>query len=291
MDDNFNKIYMATNEWVKKYNLSFYHRLDHIGYLRNLVIRKASNQILVNLVTTSQYDGNGFLDEYMQMLLNLKLENDFKITGILHTINDKLADSVYSEKEYILYGKRDIEEDLLDLKFKISPYSFFQTNTKTVEKLYLKAMEYVQENANIALDLFSGTGTIGQILSKKANKVYGIEIVEEAVKKANESCKLNNIDNCTFISGDVFEKLDELEKADIALIDPPRAGIGEKTIEKIVKYEMQNLIYILCNPKTLSEDLKVFQEKGYIVKRLAFVDMFPFTNHVETICLMSRIKN
>lgn len=292
MDDNFNKIYMKINEITKLSSLDFYHRLKHVGYLRNVVLRKGNNGILVNIVTTSQIDENVesiYLNKIKEELLNLNLYG-FSITGILHTINDRLQDMVYSEKEKLIYGEQDLEEKILGLKFRISPYSFFQTNSKTVEKLYSKVLEYLGDRENIvAFDLFSGTGTIGQIISKKCSKVYGIEIVEEAVIKANENCKLNNIQNCKFIAGDVFEKIDGLENPDLLVLDPPRNGVGEKTINKLLDlYDTEKIVYVSCNPKTLVNDLKIFQNRGYDVKKVCMVDMFCYTNHVESVVLMTR---
>lgn len=294
MDANFNMIYNKVDEISKKFGLNFYHRLKHVGYLRNLVIRKGKNDILVNLVTTSDIDKKiekDYLKELKKELLNLPLKDGYKITGILHTLNDGLQDMVVSEKENILYGKRDICEEVFDLKFEISPYSFFQTNKKTVEKLYSKVIEYIgQKKDRVVFDLFSGTGTIGQIVSKNCKKVIGIEIVEEAVEKAKANCVLNNIQNCEFIAGDVFSRLENLENPDLLILDPPRGGVGEKTVKKIVEfYPTDEIIYVSCNPRTLCTDLKQFQEYGYTVKKTCIVDMFPFTNHVETVVLMSKV--
>ena len=304
MDDNFNKIYKFCNDFSKKSELDFYHRLDHVGFFRNLVIRKAdfTKQILVNMVTSTQIEKDKkdkFQKELVEGLLDLQLENDFKITGILHTFNDKLSDSVVSESEEILYGVRDLEESILGLNFKISPYSFFQTNPKTVEKLYEKVLDYIDEidvdtrNCTI-FDLFSGTGTIGQIVSKKAEQVYGIELVEEAVEKANENAKRNNITNAEFVAGDVFAKLDEFDARgiipNIIILDPPRAGVGEKTINKLMKYNVKNIIYVSCNPKTFINDMNVFQENGYKLIKATPVDMFPYTGHLEMVALLSKLK-
>ena len=296
MDANFDMIYNKVDEISKKFGLNFYHRLKHVGYLRNLVIRKGKNDILVNLVTTSDIDKKiekDYLEELKKELLILPLKYGYKITGILHTLNDGLQDMVVSEKENILYGKRDICEEVFDLKFEISPYSFFQTNKKTVEKLYSKVIEYIgQKKDRVVFDLFSGTGTIGQIVSKNCKKVIGIEIVEEAVEKAKANCVLNNIQNCEFIAGDVFSRLENLESPDLLILDPPRGGVGEKTVKKIVEfYPTDEIIYVSCNPRTLCTDLKQFQEYGYTVKKACIVDMFPFTNHVETVALLSKLDS
>ena len=303
MDDNFNKIYVFCNEFCKKTGFDFYHRLDHIGFFRNLVIRKAefTKQILVNIATTTQIsemEKEKFQKEFKEGLLALNLDDNFKIIGILHTFNDNFSDMVISESETILYGERDLTEEIFGLKFKISPYSFFQTNSQTVEKLYGKVLTYLEEIENIKIheatvfDLFSGTGTIGQIVSKKAKQVYGIELVPEAVEKANENAKLNNIQNAHFIAGDVFAKLDEFDndgiKPDILILDPPRAGVGEKTITKLVKYNTENIIYVSCNPKTLMTDLIKFGEFGYRLVRCSVVDMFPVTSHLECVVLLTK---
>ena len=222
-----------------------------------------------------------------------------KIFGIIHTINDNLSDSVKADRETILYGNRDINEKIFNLNFKISPYSFFQTNSEGVELLYKKTLDYIEEiekvnnKKGVIFDLFSGTGTIGQIISKKAKKVYGIELIEEAVEKANENSKENNIDNIEFISGDVFEKLDELDnimvKPNTIILDPPRSGVGEKIINKLLKYNVENIIYISCNPKTLVVDLPIFQENGYKLVKACPVDMFPQTPHIEVVTLLTRV--
>ncbi len=294
MPEEFNRVYKFSNEFFSNTEFTFYHKITKIGYFRYLVLRKseANKQVLVNLITTSQIcpsSENKMLEEYTKKLLELDL-GEYNISGILHTVNDKLSDTVDSEKETILYGKLDITEKIFDLDFNISPYSFFQTNSKTVSKLYEKVLEYLDGiEENVVFDLFSGTGTIAQIISKKFKKVYAIELVEEAVKKAKENAKLNNINNIEFIAGDVFEKLDILEeKPNILVLDPPRMGVLTKTIEKLVKYNTKTIVYVSCNPVTLVKDLKDFEEYGYKVKRAGIVDMFSFTNHVECVVLMSR---
>ena len=284
MDDNFDKIYVFCNEFCKKTGFDFYHRLDHI----------------VTTTQISEMEKEKFQKEFKEGLLALNLDDNFKIIGILHTFNDNFSDMVVSESETILYGERDLTEEIFGLKFKISPYSFFQTNSQTVEKLYGKVLTYLEEIENIKIDeatvfdLFSGTGTIGQIVSKKAKQVYGIELVPEAVEKANENAKLNNIQNAHFIAGDVFAKLDEFDndgiKPDILILDPPRAGVGEKTITKLVKYNTRNIIYVSCNPKTLMTDLIKFGEFGYRLVRCSVVDMFPITPHLEVVCLMEKFE-
>ena len=208
----------------------------------------------------------------------------------MHVLNDRLADALIPEKTNILFGRDYYMDEILGLKFKVSLFSFFQTNPLGAEVLYLKALSYISDlKDKVVYDLFSGTGTIGQIVAKNAKKVYGIELVEEAVAAANENAKLNKIDNCTFIAGDVFEKLNELtEKPQVIIIDPPRVGVHEKAIKKIAEYGMDELIYISCNPKSLVENIKQLETFGYTVENLVLVDMFPHTDHVETVVRLKR---
>ena len=297
MDDDFRKILDLSVNYFANKNLPFYHKMTHEGYLRNLVIRKGdkTKELLVNLITSTQLMFD--MTEWLEMILGLNLTS--KIIGVLHTLNDNVADTVNSEKEIILFGSRDIHEEIFDLDFRISPYSFFQTNSLGVEKLYEKVLDYVNESATddkVVFDLFSGTGTIGQIVSKMTNasNVYGIELVEEAVNKANENVRLNGLENCKFISGDVFTKLDEFDaegiEPDVIILDPPRVGVGEKALTKILKYNVKNIVYVSCNPKSLAQDLRLLEMNGYAVEKVCCVDMFPQTPHVETVVLMSRIS-
>lgn len=283
VDSDFRAILKTTLDYFRELRVPFYRVLSHEGYLRNLVIRKAENtgEILVNLVTSSQIEFD--LNEYVNKILELKLRGS--LSGILHTINDSLADAVIADKIKILFGKPYINENILDLNFKITPFSFFQTNSKGAEKLYGIARDFLGDfKDKVVFDLYSGTGTIGQIVSKNAKKVIGIEIVEEAVKAANENTKINGIENCTFISGDVGKIVDSLEeKPDIIIIDPPRPGISFEAVEKISAFNPDEIVYVSCNPKTLIENLKAFEEKGYFMDKIKLVDMFPHTPHVECV--------
>ena len=298
MDEDFRKILDFSVKYFEEKGLPFYHKVSHEGYLRYLVIRKGdkTKELLVNLITSSQLTFD--TSEWLESILGLKLSS--KIAGVLHTLNDNISDTVNSEEETILYGSRDINEKIFDLNFRISPYSFFQTNSLGVEKLYEKVLEYVNQSNpenKVVFDLFSGTGTIGQVVSKMTNasKVYGIEIVEEAVNKANENTRLNGLDNCEFIAGDVFAKLDEFDKqgieADIIILDPPRAGVREKAITKILKYNVKNIVYVSCNPKSLVQDLRLLEMNGYVAEKVCCVDMFPQTPHVETVVLVTKSHN
>ncbi|ONI39750.1 23S rRNA (uracil-5-)-methyltransferase RumA [Candidatus Epulonipiscium fishelsonii] len=268
--------------------LPFYDKKNHKGYLRYLIIRKSeyNGDLLINLVTSSQIEYD-FTDLTNHIT---KLDTQGKIIGFLHTISDTLSDAVKPDSIKILYGQDYLEERLLGLTFKISPFSFFQTNTKGAEVLYNTALGLLENlNDKVVFDLYCGTGTITQIVATKARKVYGIEIVEEAVDKAQENVILNNIKNCTFLVGDVLQLVDCLEEQpDIIILDPPREGIHPKAIQKIINFKANEILYISCKPTSLARDLTVFKESGYKIEKICCVDMFPQTNHIETIALMTK---
>lgn len=288
VDNDFTSIRKTVMKYFRNIKSSFYNKRNHEGFLRHLVIRKAlsTGEIMINLVTSSQdsLDDKGFLNE----LLNLK-ELKGKITGVLHTINDGLGDTVKADRIDLLYGRDYIIEEILGLKFNISPFSFFQTNTFGAEKLYSIVRDFIgDENKDIVFDLYSGTGTIAQIISPIAKEVIGIEIVEEAVVKAKENMRLNNLENIEFIAEDVFKAVDNLDKKpDLIIIDPPRDGIHPKAIDKIIDFNPDRFVYVSCNPVTLARDLKVFKEKGYKIVKMKMMDMFPRTPHVEAAILMT----
>lgn len=288
IDNDFIKIINCVLNFFKERNVPFYHKMRHEGVLRHLVVRKseAYGEILINLVTSSEYTFS--TEEFKNELLSVSYEGS--ICGILHTINDSLADVVKSDSTTILYGRDYFMEKLFDLDFKVSTFSFFQTNSKGAEKLYSIVRDFAGDAENkIVFDLYCGTGTIGQIMSEKSKKVIGIEIVEEAVVAANENAKLNNITNCEFIAGDVLKKVDELnDKPDIIIVDPPRDGIHPKAIGKIIDFGAPEIVYVSCKPTSLVRDLQIFEESGYKTKKVKLMDMFPRTVHVETVVSLVR---
>ena len=215
---------------------------------------------------------------------------DGTLVGILHTKNDSLADVVKDEGTEVLFGQDYFYEELLGLKFKITPFSFFQTNSLGAEVLYETAREYIGDtNEKVVFDLYSGTGTIAQILAPVAKKVVGVEIVEEAVEAAKENAKLNNLDNCTFWAGDVLKVIDELgEVPDLIMLDPPRDGVNPKALMKILNFGVERLVYIACKPTSLARDLEMIQGRGYKVEKISGVDLFPGTYHIETCVLLQR---
>jgi len=288
--NDFNIILTTILNYFKEKEIPFLHKATHKGYLRHLLIRRAvrTRQILVDIVTTTQMQCN--MSELGEILKNLPLSGE--IVGFLHTYNDTLGDVVNNEQTEIIYGRDFIEEELLGLKFKISIFSFFQTNSLGAEKLYEKAREYVGITKDkIVFDLYSGTGTIAQILAPFAKKVVGVEIVEEAVAAAKLSARLNGLDNCEFIADDVLKALDNISyKPDLIVLDPPRDGIHPKALEKIISYGVQHIVYISCKPTSLVRDLQVLHNGGYRVEKGCCVDMFPNTGHVETVVSLTHAK-
>lgn len=288
VDEDYRKILECVQKFCMEKKLDFFHKIQHKGYLRHLLVRKGhkTGEILIDLVTTTQRDID--LNELVHALLSLSLEG--KIAGILHTLNDSLADVVQSDETEQLYGHDYFYEEILDLNFRITPFSFFQTNSLGAEVLYETVRDYVGDVKNkVIFDLYSGTGTIAQILAPVAQKVVGVEIVNEAVEAAKANAKLNDLSNCEFIAGDVLKVIDDLtDKPDIIVLDPPRDGIHPKALEKIINFGVEKIVYVSCKPTSLVRDLEVFQEKGYQVERAVTVDMFPGTPHVETVCLLKR---
>lgn len=290
VDEDYRKILSATLEYARETGLPYYHRMRHTGIFRHLLVRKAvkTEEILVDLVTTGEISEN-VLEGWKERLLSLTL--DGKLAGILHTKNDSVADVVKDEGTTVLYGQSYFYEELLGLKFKITPFSFFQTNSLGAEVLYQIARDYMGSTKDkVVFDLYSGTGTIAQILAPVAKKVVGVEIVEEAVEAARENAKLNGLDNCTFWAGDVLKVIDELgEVPDLIMLDPPRDGVNPKALEKIIRFGVDKMVYIACKPTSLARDLEMLQGRGYKVEKIACVDLFPGTYHIETICLL--VKN
>lgn len=276
------------------------HRTTHEGYLRHLLVRKAvkTGEILIALVTTSQIDKEAetkLIEDFKDCVLALPFEG--KVAGLLHIVNDSIADVVQSDETRILYGQDFFYEELLGLKFKVSTFSFFQTNSLGAEVLYDTVRSYVgletvigaDGGKPVVFDLYSGTGTIAQLMAPVAKKVIGVEIVEEAVEAAKKNAAQNGLDNCEFIAGDVLKVLDDVEeKPDFIILDPPRDGIHPKALPKIISYGVDRIVYVSCKPTSLARDLEVFLEQGYHVEKAVCVDQFPWTANVETVCLLTK---
>lgn len=325
-DEDFRRILLGTLSLCTEEGLPFYKKMKHEGYLRHLLVRKAwkTGEILVALVTSGQLETafaksmqeesktenkavekgpakevsdreqekeREFLQKFSEMLKGLPLKG--RLVGILHMRNNSQADVVKSDRTLVLYGQDYFYEEILGLRFKITPFSFFQTNSAGAEVLYSTAREFIGDTKDkLVYDLYSGTGTIAQVLAPVAKRVIGVEIVEEAVEAARENAALNGLDNCEFLAGDVLKVLDTIEeKPDLIVLDPPRDGIHPKALPKIIAYGVDRIVYISCKPTSLARDLKVLTAAGYQVERACAVDMFPGTANVETCVLLSKIKS
>lgn len=322
VDADYRIILSESLAYFRGKDTPFYHKLSHEGYLRHLLVRKAvkTGEILVDLVTTSQTPVDtmctevSLIDDWKEVMLTIERNGKLKgrFAGILHTTNDSLSDTIMNDKTDILFGVDHFYEEILGLKFKISPFSFFQTNSLSAEVLYDTAREYVLSctgngmglNTNFddcglhnaktsarrtIFDLYSGTGTIAQLLAPVADKVVGVEIVEEAVIAARDNAKLNGLHNCEFIAGDVLKVLDEIEdKPELIVLDPPRDGVNPKALKKIINYGVDNILYISCKPTSLARDLEMLTACGYTPIRICAIDQFPATVHVETVVLLTR---
>ena len=289
--EDFNVILRGVLEFASSRGYTHYHKKAHKGLMRHLIVRRGirTGELLVNVVTSSEdgFDENAFVE----MIRDLPLEN--QVIGILRTINDRLADAVYCDELRVLWGRDYYNEEILGLKFKVSAFSFFQTNVDAVERLYSYAVSLIDDFENKEVfDLYCGTGTITQVLARKAKEVIGIELVEEAVEAAKANAALNGLDNCEFIAGDVFEVLDRLQdKPEVIVVDPPRVGLSNDAMDKIISYGVDQILYISCNPKSLANNLYYMQYYGYEVKNVKPFDNFPGTKHVECVCLLSKVTN
>lgn len=316
VDPDFGTVLSITLSYFKERGISYYHKMRHTGYLRHLLVRRAAKtgEILIDLVTTTGEpkavrpheaclgnESSGAVREETEkellagwMKALLAAEYTGTITGILHTANDRVADVIADEGTTVLYGRDYFYEELLGLRFLITPFSFFQTNSCGAEVLYETAREFIGDAISVektVFDLYSGTGTIAQVLSAAAGKVTGVEIVEEAVEAARENAKRNHLTNCEFIAGDVLKVLDSMEECpDFIVLDPPRDGVHPKALAKIIRYGVDQMVYISCKPSSLARDLVTLQAGGYRVKKAACVDMFPFTANIEVVVLLQRCK-
>ena len=280
--------------------LAPWHGPQKTGFFRYFVVRKSykTNELLFNLVTTSPELPNFDLQKFANYLIEL-FGN--RVAGLLHTINDETGDRTIATSGSInlVYGKDKIVEELLGLNFEISMKSFFQTNPKSAEKLYNKVVEYVLEDKTkvdntVVMDLFCGTGTIGQIVASRSKnaKIVGVDIVASAIKDAQKNAKRNHIEGLQFFAADVGKFLNEhpeyQNKIKTIILDPARAGIAPKTLQKIINLNADRMVYVSCNPATQARDTELLREAGYLIKKISLVDQFPHTSHIETVVLFEK---
>lgn len=286
-------------EFLKNTGLPAWHPPQKHGFFRHIVVRKSFFQdaLLINLVTSSEG-----LHQFDALAAGLKLKELFgeRIAGFQHTINDNIADRAKIENGTwrLVFGKEKIVEKLLGLEFEISMESFFQTNPKCAELLYAKAMDYVFEdndlNNQVILDLFCGTGTIGQILSTRTSnsEIIGVDIVPEAIYDAQKNAQRNGIEKIKFFAADVGKFLKEfpnyIGKIKTIVLDPPRAGIAPKTLQKVIDLGAERIVYISCNPSTQARDAATLLEGGYKFEKFSLVDQFPHTGHIESVALFRK---
>jgi 23S rRNA (uracil1939-C5)-methyltransferase len=283
-----NEIRNALREFAWKKQLSFYNHREHKGFLRNLQFRICTaGEVMVNLVLAEENE------KKRNEVLNFLKQQFPQITTLLYTINLKWNDSLNDLEPVTYFGKGYVMEMLEDFQFKIGPKSFFQTNTKQAEKLYQITREFAElDGSQILYDLYCGTGSIGIFCSKGAKKIIGVEAIAEAINDAKENALINNIQHADFFTGDVIdicndEFFSQHGKPDVIITDPPRAGMHEKLVRKILEIEAPIVVYVSCNPATQARDLSLLDEK-YEVTRLQPVDMFPHTHHIENVVQLKR---
>ncbi len=286
MDDVNNIIRNTLRDFVLENKYSFYDIKEHKGWLRNIIIRNSTTgELMVNLVFG--YDDITEREKICRYLL----EKIPSITTLLYTINSKWNDTIYDIETHVVSGKGYIIERLENLNFKISPKSFFQTNTKQAERLYNVVKKFASLNGNeIIYDLYCGTGSIGIFLSSEAKKIIGVDVIEDAINDAKENAALNNITHASFFCGDVIEICNEAfftlhGRPDVIIVDPPRAGLHGKLIDKLLAIAPSKIVYVSCNVATQARDLQLLNEK-FSVEMLQPVDMFPHTHHIECVALL-----
>jgi len=296
LEDNLKNI----RQYCIETGLEPWHGPKKTGFFRYFVVRKSfkTDELLCNLVTTSPELENFDLQKFASFLKGIFGD---RLAGLLHTINDETGDRTIATAGTIdlVYGKDKVVEELLGLNFEISMKSFFQTNPKCAEKLYNKVVEYVLEDKSkvdntVVMDLFCGTGTIGQIVASKSKnaKIVGVDIVASAIKDAKKNAKRNKIEGLQFYAADVGKFLiahpEYQDKIKTIILDPARAGIAPKTLRKIIRLNADRMVYVSCNPATQARDTELLRDAGYQMKKISLVDQFPHTSHIETVVLFEK---
>lgn len=285
------KIIKIIKTYIQAYNVSIYNEMTHTGVLRHLVTKVGftTNEVMVVLVA------NGTKLPHLNELASVLQENIPGFKTLVLNINKDKTNVILGKENKVIYGNGKINDYIGDLVFEISPLSFFQVNPVQTEVLYNKALEYAELKENdTVFDIYCGIGTISLFLAQKASKVYGIEIIEDAIKDAKINAKLNNLNNVEFYVGKAEEVVPKMysegKTANVVVVDPPRKGCDEKVLDTIVSMKPDRVVYVSCNPSTLARDLAYLDERGYKCVEIQPVDMFPHTMHVECCALMSRVE-
>lgn len=288
-DQKADAIMQSVAGLMKSFKMKAYREDTGYGFLRHILIRTGhhTGQIMVVLVTASPIFPSK--NNFVKALLKLHPE----ITTIVANVNDRNTSMVLGEKEQVLYGKGYIEDVLCGRRFRISSRSFYQVNSVQTEVLYHKAVEYAGlTGKETVIDAYSGIGTIGIVASEQAGQVIGVELNKDAVRDAIANAKRNRIQNIRFYQADAGQFMVKMaaagQKADVVFMDPPRAGSDRKFLDAVLRLKPGKVVYISCNPETLKRDLAYLTGHGYRVKRIQPVDMFPMTEEIETVCLLTR---
>ena len=283
-----NEIRKTAVQFAIDNEMPFYNIKQHQGWLRNMFIRNTTKgEWMVNIILG--YDGG----EKREALLNLFLKKFPQITTLLYTINEKRNDSMQDLVPQVYFGNGYITESLENFDFKISPKSFFQTNSKQAESLYQVTRSFAElTGKEVVYDLYCGTGSIGIFCSKEAKKIIGVEVVADAIEDAKENARINNLSHTAFFAGDVIDICDDAffdthGKPDVIITDPPRAGMHDKLVKKLLEIQAPLIVYVSCNPATQARDLSLLGEK-YTVTKIQPVDMFPHTLHIENVVQLKR---
>ncbi len=289
-DDSAERAAQAVRQWIEKYDIQVYDEQKNMGVIRNLMVRRGfkTNEVMVVIVTRTKE-----LPKAMELVDNIKLLVP-EVKSIIQNINPKQTNVILSDKCVTLFGSDTISDYIGSFRFNISPLSFFQVNPVQTEVLYSKALEYAELTGNeTVFDAYCGTGTITLFLSQKAKKVYGVEIVPQAVENARINAAQNHVKNVEFITGESEKVIPELIKqgikADVVVVDPPRKGCGPELLEAIAGIKPERIVYVSCDPGTLARDLGILKDKGYRTSEVQPVDMFPFTVHIETVVMLIRM--
>ena len=289
-DEIADNVVKLAKEWIEKYNISTYNELNKDGVLRHIMIRRGfkTGEVMVVLVTNVRDL------PYRKEFIDTMVENVDGLKSIIQNINNKTTNVILGEKCKTLWGEEAISDYIGEFKFKISPLSFFQVNPIQTEVLYNKALEYAGlHGSETVFDAYCGTGTISLFLSQKCKKVYGVEIVPQAIENAIENAKANKINNAEFIIEESEKAIPELInkgiKAQVVVMDPPRKGCGKVLLQAIAEMSPDRIVYVSCDVGTLSRDLAILQNLGYKTMEIQPVDMFPQTAHVECVVKLSLI--